>query len=100
LLRGIQLGVSAILNNSLATSSDNNYVCYECVNVPEVGVTSKKFLNAPPASLSDEDAAYLMESVVGGLYICKRVQSPTVCEGLQLRHKDRNDDSFAACLQV
>ena len=52
------------------------------------------------ASLSDEDAVYLIESVVRGLHIYKRVQSPTVCEGLQLRHKDRNDDSFAACLQV
>ena len=35
------------------------------------------------ASLSDEDAVYLIESVVGGLHICKRVRSPTVCEGLQ-----------------
>ena len=52
------------------------------------------------ASLSDEDAVYLIESVVGGLHICKRVQSPTVCEGLQLTRKDRDDDRFAACLQV
>jgi len=36
------------------------------------------------ASLSDKDAVYLIESVVGGLHICKRVRSPTVCEGLQL----------------
>ena len=35
------------------------------------------------ASLSDEDAVYLIESVVGGLHICKRARSPTVCEGLQ-----------------
>ena len=33
------------------------------------------------ASLSDEDAVYLPESVVRGLHICKRVRSPTVCEG-------------------
>jgi len=52
------------------------------------------------ASLSDEDAVYLIESVVGGLHICKRVRSPTVCEGLRLTHEDRNDDRFAACLQV
>ena len=52
------------------------------------------------ASLSDEDAVYLTESVVGGLHICKRVRSPTVCEGLQLTREDRNDDRFAACLQV
>ena len=50
------------------------------------------------ASLSDEDAVYLIESVVGGLHICKR--SPTICEGLQLTREDRNDDHFAACLQV
>ena len=36
------------------------------------------------ASLSDEDAVYLIETVVGGLHICNRVRSPTVCEGLQL----------------
>ena len=41
------------------------------------------------ASLSDEDAVYLIESVVGGLHICKRVRSPTVCEGLQLTREDR-----------
>ena len=52
------------------------------------------------ASLSDEDAVYLIESVVGGLRICKMVRSPTVCEGLQLTREDRNDDHFAACLQV
>jgi len=52
------------------------------------------------ASLSDKDAVYLIESVVGGLHICKRVRSPTVCEGLQLTCKDRNDDCFASCLQV
>ena len=54
---------------------------------------------ASTASLSDEDAVHLIESVVGGLHICKRVQSPTVCEGLQLTREDRNDDHFAACLQ-
>jgi len=32
--------------------------------------------------------------------ICKRVRFPTVCEGLQLTREDRNDDCFAACLQV
>ena len=47
------------------------------------------------ASLSDEDAVYLIESVVRGLHFCKRVQSPTVCEGLQLTREDRNNDSFA-----
>jgi len=52
------------------------------------------------ASLSDEDAVYRIESVVGGLHICKRVRSPTVCEGLQLTREDRNDDRFAVCLQV
>ena len=42
---------------------------------------------------------YLIESVVGGgLHICKRVRSPTVREGLQLTHEDRNDDCFAASL--
>jgi len=51
-------------------------------------------------SLSDEDAVYLIESVVGGLHICKRVRSPTVCKGLQLTRKDRNDDILAACLQM
>ena len=50
-------------------------------------------------SLSDKDAAYLIESVVRGLNICKRVRSPTVCEDLQLTREDRNDH-FAACLQV
>jgi len=39
------------------------------------------------ASLSDEDAVYLIESVVGGLHICNRVQSPTVCEAFNLRTK-------------
>jgi len=52
------------------------------------------------ASLSDEDAVYPIESVAGGLHICKRVQSPTVCKGLQLTREDRNDDCFAAYLQV
>ena len=52
------------------------------------------------ASLSDEHAVYLIESAVGGLHICKRVQPPTVCEGLQLTREDRDDDRFAACLQV
>ena len=52
------------------------------------------------ASESDEDAVYLIESVVGGLHICKRVRSPTVCEGLQLSREDRNDDCFTACHQV
>jgi len=51
------------------------------------------------ATLFDEDAVHLVESVVGGLRICKRVRSPTVCEGLQLTREDRNDDRFA-CLQV
>ena len=51
------------------------------------------------ASLSDEDAVYLIEGVVGGLHICKRVRSPTVFMGLQLIREDRNDDHFAACLQ-
>ena len=55
---------------------------------------------ASTASLSDEDAVYLIESVVGGLHICKRVRSSTVCEGLQLTREDTNDDRFAACLQV
>jgi len=51
-------------------------------------------------SLSDEDAVYLIESDVGGLHICKRVRSPIVCEGLELTREDRDDDRFAACLQV
>ena len=55
---------------------------------------------ASTASLSNEDAVYLIESVVGGLHICKRVRSSPVCEGLQLTHEDTNDDRFAACLQV
>jgi len=51
------------------------------------------------ASLSDEDAVYLIESVVGGLHISARgYDPPTVCEGLQLTCKDRNDDRFAAYL--
>ena len=54
---------------------------------------------ASTASLSDEDAVYLID-VVGGLHICKTVRSPTVCEGLQLTCEDRNNDRFAACLQV
>ena len=53
---------------------------------------------ASTASLFDEDAVYLIES---GLHICKRARSPTVCEGLQpFTREDRNDDRFAACLQV
>ena len=42
------------------------------------------------ASLSDEDAVYLIESVGvgGGLHICKRVRSPTVFVGLI--REDRN----------
>ena len=53
------------------------------------------------ASLFDEDAVYLIESVVGGLHICKRARFLTVCEGLQpFTREDRNDDCFAACLQV
>jgi len=45
LLRGIQLGLPAILNNSLATyqSVATIITCYECVNVPEVGVATKNF---------------------------------------------------------
>ena len=47
---------------------------------------------ASTASLFDEDAVYLIESVVGGLHIC---------EGLQpFTREDRNDDRFAACLRV
>jgi len=49
---------------------------------------------ASTASLSAEDAVYLIESVVGGLHICKRVRSPTVCEGLQLAREDRNNTPF------
>ena len=52
------------------------------------------------ANLSDEDAVYPIESVVGSLHVCKGVRSPTVCDGLQLKREDRNDDRFAACLQV
>jgi len=57
---------------------------------------------ASTASLFDEDAVYLIESVVGALHICNRVRSPAVCEGLQpFTREDRNDDRFAACwLQV
>jgi len=51
------------------------------------------------AGLCDENAVYLIESVVG-LHICKRVRSPTVFVGLQLTREDRNDDRFAACLQL
>ena len=50
--------------------------------------------------LSVEDAVNLIESVFRSLHICKRVSSPTVCEGVQLIREDRNDDRFAACLQV
>jgi len=46
-----------------------------------------------------EDTVYLIESVVGGLHICKGVRSPTVFVGLQTIREDRNDDRFAACLQ-
>jgi len=47
------------------------------------------------------EAVYLIENVVRSLHICKRVVwSPTVCVGLQLIHEDRNDDHFAAYLQV
>ena len=48
--------------------------------------------------MADEDAVYLIVSVVGGLHICKRMQSPTVCKGLQLTREDINDDCFAASL--
>ena len=63
-------------------------------------IESKASTASLAASLSDEDAVYLIESAVGGLHICKMVRSPTVCEGLQLTREDRNDDRFAACLQV
>ena len=52
------------------------------------------------ASLFDKDDMYLIKSVVPSLHICKRVLSATVCEGLPLIREDRNDDCFAACLQV
>ena len=32
------------LTSYLPVSSDNNYVCYECVNVPKVGVATPKIL--------------------------------------------------------
>ena len=51
------------------------------------------------ASLSDEDAVYLIESVVEGLHICKRVRSLILfARAFNLHAKDRNDDRFAACL--
>ena len=56
-------------------------------------------LSNPNCGKSDEDAMYLIESVVGGLHICKRVRSPTVCEGLQLTCEERNNDRLAACLR-
>ena len=39
------------------------------------------------ASLSDEGAVYLIESDVGGLHICKRIRSPTVCEAFNFNAK-------------
>ena len=35
-----------VLTRYLPVSSDNNYLCYKCVNVPEVGMATKKFLSA------------------------------------------------------
>jgi len=43
---------------------------------------------------SDKDAVYLIKSVVGDLHICKKVRSPTVCEGLQHTCEDRYDDCY------
>jgi len=48
------------------------------------------FLNL---SLSEDEAVCLQESVT----ISAR---PTACKVLQLTREDRNDDRFAACLQV
>ena len=45
------------------------------------------------ASLSDEDAVYLIESVVRGLHICKRM----FARGLQLTHEDRNNERAFKC---
>jgi len=59
----------------------NTYMCY--FSNPNYG--------------KSEDAVYLIESVVQGHHICKRVQSRTICK---LTQEDRNDDRLAVCLQV
>ena len=39
-------------------NSDNNYVCHECVNVPEVGVTTQKFCRHFKNVFSDRMVQY------------------------------------------
>ena len=41
---------------------------------------------ASTASLFDEDAVYLIESVVGGLHICKRARSPLFARAFNRLH--------------
>ena len=77
---------------------ENMRLLYVCAYYRYYYTVETWYLSNP--SLSDKDAVYLIESVVGGLHIRKRVRSPTVFEGLQPTCKDRNDDRIAACLQV
>ena len=53
------------------------------------------------ASLSDEDTVYLIDSVVRGLHISKRVRFPTACKGLELtRAFRRRFSSFVGQLAI
>jgi len=61
---------------------ENMRLLYVCAYYRYYYTVETWYLSNP--SLSDKDAVYLIESVVGGLHIRKRVRSPTVFEGLQL----------------
>ena len=52
MLRDIQFGLPAILNNSLA-SYDNNYMCHECIYVTKSGHGNPKFLPALRAPVAE-----------------------------------------------
>jgi len=49
------LAASNVFLRKLLTSylTVNNYVCYECVNVPEVGVATQKFSSALRAPVAE-----------------------------------------------
>ena len=54
---------------------------YTLINLIIIRTRAIYRIHGKHRSLFDEDAVYLIESVVGGLHICKRARSPTVCEG-------------------
>ena len=83
----------------LSLAAARKYALIICMRLLSVLHTCAIYGIQITASLSDEDAVHLIESVVGGLHICKGVRSLTVFVGLQTIREDRNDDHFAACLQ-